>query len=119
MSGDPDPKGTTTMSVKLPARVPRRATAAPRAPQATASKQDARKTRVYFHCSNTLGVFVDPCGIDVEDLIEAHACAAQVVRAYIGSHTLDDWRGWVLHVSDPDEEELFVMPFTSALGPLQ
>ena len=29
---------------------------------------------------------------------------------------LDDWRGWVLHVSDDQGDELFVVPFTFVLG---
>lgn len=101
----------TVMSPKLPARAHR---PAPRSPQPDAG--NPRKIRVYFHCSHASEVFVDAVGIDVEDLVEAYACAGQVVRAYVERPTLDDWRGWTLHVSDADGQELFVMPFVAALG---
>jgi hypothetical protein len=105
----------TVMSPKLPARAPRAGLRSPPLEPAT-NKHDARKFRVYLHCSHAGEVFLDACGIDVEDLVEAHAHAAQVVRAYVGRPTLDDWRGWALHVSDAEGEDLFLIPFAAALG---
>jgi len=29
---------------------------------------------------------------------------------------MEDWRGWVLHVSDESGEEIFNLPFDSLLG---
>ncbi|MBR0713630.1 DUF6894 family protein [Bradyrhizobium liaoningense] len=73
-------------------------------------------TQVYFHCSNTNKVFVDRRGTVVEDLAEARDHATRVVRSLTGERSLEDWRDWVLHVSDDQGDELFVVPFTFVLG---
>jgi hypothetical protein len=72
--------------------------------------------QVYFHCSNAIGVSVDRCGSAVADLAEARDHATLVVRALIMKPVLEDWRGWVLHVSDDDGEEIFTVPFASMVG---
>jgi hypothetical protein len=72
--------------------------------------------QVYFHCSNTRGVAIDRCGSPVADLAEAGEHAALVVRSLIMTPNLEDWRGWVLHVSDKDGEEIFTVPFASLIG---
>jgi len=73
-------------------------------------------TQVYFHCSNTEGVWVDRRGAILGDLAEAKDYAALVVRALIMAPSTEDWRGWVLHVSDDLDEEIFSVPFASLLG---
>jgi hypothetical protein len=75
-------------------------------------------TQVYFHCSNTERVFVDRCGTAAADLIEAREHAAAIVRSLVTAPNLEDWRGWVLHVSDELGEEIFVVPFAHLLGKL-
>ena len=72
-------------------------------------------TQVYFHCSNTKKVFVDYCGAVVDDLAEARDRATRVVESFTCERSLDDWRDWVLHVSDDRGDELFVVPFTFVL----
>jgi hypothetical protein len=72
--------------------------------------------QVYFHCSNTVGVSIDRCGSAVADLTEAREHAVLVVRSLVMTATLEDWRAWVLHVSDAEGEEIFCVPFTSQLG---
>jgi hypothetical protein len=72
--------------------------------------------QVYFHCSNTIGISVDRCGSAVADLAEARDHATLVVRALIMKLVLEDWRGWVLHVSDDDGEEIFSVPFAYMVG---
>jgi hypothetical protein len=72
-------------------------------------------TQVYFHCSNTNKVLVDRCGAVVDDLAEARDHAACVVRSLTMARSLEDWRGWVLHVNDDLGEELFVVPFAFVL----
>ena len=74
--------------------------------------------QVYFHYSNTQGVLTDRCGAAVRDLAEAREHAAVVVHSLITRPNLEDWRGWVLHVSDDIGEEIFSVPFASALGKL-
>lgn len=73
-------------------------------------------TQVYFHCSNTEGVWVDRRGAILGDLAEAKDYAALVVRSLIMAPSTEDWRGWVLHVSDDLDEEIFSVPFASLLG---
>jgi len=73
-------------------------------------------TQVYFHCSNTSEVLIDRCGAVVDDLAEARDRAASVVRSLTTARNLEDWRDWVLHVSDDVGDELFVVPFAFVLG---
>jgi hypothetical protein len=73
-------------------------------------------TQVYFHCSNTKNVFVDRLGAAVDDLAEARDHATRVVQSLTSERTLEDWRDWVLHVSDDQGDELFIVPFTFVLG---
>ena len=69
-----------------------------------------------FHCSSSQGTLIDRCGAAVYDLAEARDHAALVVRSLIMAPGPEDWRGWVLHVSDDDGEEIFDLPFASVLG---
>jgi hypothetical protein len=72
--------------------------------------------QVYFHCSNTDGMLIDRDGAAVSNLIEARDRADQIMRSMIMAPGAEDWRDWVLHVSDDNGEELFELPFTSVLG---
>ena len=69
-------------------------------------------TQVYFHCSNTKKVFVDYRGA----VVDARDHATRVVQSFTNERSLEDWRDWVLHVSDDQGDELFVVPFTFVLG---
>ena len=73
-------------------------------------------SRIYFHCSNADGVFIDRCGAAMSNLEEAQAHAAVVVRSLIMTPSEEDWRSWVLHVSDDFGDEIFDLPFASLLG---
>jgi hypothetical protein len=73
-------------------------------------------TQVYFHCSNTKEVLLDRRGAVVGDLAEARDHATGVVRSLTKARGLEDWRDWVLHVSDELGDELFVVPFAFVLG---
>ena len=73
-------------------------------------------THVYFHCASGDEIYLDRRGAEVEDLVEAHQRAAQVVRDFIINHGAHDWRTWTLHVSDENGEELFLMPFAYMIG---
>ena len=73
-------------------------------------------TQVFFHCSNTKKVFVDYRGAVVDDLAEARDHATRVVESVTSERSRDDWRDWVLHVSDERGDELFIVPFTFVLG---
>jgi hypothetical protein len=68
-------------------------------------------TQVYFHCSNPKKVFVDRRGAVVDDLAEARERATRVVQFFTNELSLKDWRDWVMHVSDDQGDEVFVVPF--------
>ncbi|MCP3469802.1 hypothetical protein NLM33_05595 [Bradyrhizobium sp. CCGUVB1N3] len=72
--------------------------------------------QVYFHCSNTKKVFVDRHGAVLDDVTEARDRATLVVQSLTNQRSLEDWRDWILHVSDDRGDELFVVPFTFVLG---
>jgi hypothetical protein len=74
--------------------------------------------QLYFHCSNTLEVLIDRGGAAICDVTDARDHAAHVVRSLVTAANAEDWRGWVLQVSDDRGEEIFVMPFASLLGKL-
>ena len=57
-------------------------------------------TQVYFHCSSSRGVRIDQSGEAVSDLAEARDRAACIVRSLIMERGAEDWRDWVVHVSD-------------------
>ena len=48
--------------------------------------------------------------------VEAQDHAALVVRSLLMAPSTEDWRDWVLHVSDDIGEEIFCLPFASLLG---
>jgi hypothetical protein len=73
-------------------------------------------TQLYFHCSNTKKVFVDQRGAVLNGLAEARAYATRVVQSFANERSLEDWRDWILHVSDDQGDELFVVPFVFVLG---
>jgi hypothetical protein len=72
--------------------------------------------QVYFHCTSTRGVQLDRRGANADDLIEAHQHATRMVQSLITTPNAEDWRKWVLHVSDEQGDEIFVMPFSLMLG---
>ena len=72
--------------------------------------------QVYFNYSNTEEMLIDRRGAAIGDLDEAREQAALLVRSMIMTPNLEDWRGWVLHVSDDLGEEIFAVPFASLLG---
>jgi hypothetical protein len=73
-------------------------------------------TQLYFHCCSNEGLFIDHRGAAVANLAEARDRAANIVRSLVMSHTLEDWRSWVLLVRDELGEDLFAVPFASELG---
>ena len=74
--------------------------------------------QVYFHCSSSREVRVDQFGAVVSNLAEARDRAACVVRSLIMEKSAEDWRDWVVHVSDDFDDEIFAVPFSSVFGRL-
>jgi hypothetical protein len=73
---------------------------------------------IYLHRSNEQGVVLDQNGSDVADLAEARACAMRAIYTLLITPGPEDWREWMLHVSDEEGEEIFSVPFASVLGKL-
>src|SRR6266516_3438 len=67
--------------------------------------------QLYFHCTGMQGVMIDRYGTAVGNLAEARERAALVVRSLIMAPSLEDWRGWVRHVSDDIGDEIFAVSF--------
>ena len=73
-------------------------------------------SQVYFHCSSSGGVWIDRSGQAVSNISEARDRAACIVRSLIMERGAEDWRDWVVHVSDDSDDELFILPFACILG---
>jgi hypothetical protein len=73
-------------------------------------------TLVYFHCSNAKKALVDHHGAVVDHIAEARDHATHVVRSFTNERSHENWRDWVLHVSDDQGDELFVVPFMFVLS---
>ncbi|HXB78880.1 MAG TPA: hypothetical protein VNX23_16015 [Bradyrhizobium sp.] len=72
--------------------------------------------RLYLHCSNPENAPVRRRSTAVGDPAEVCEQATLAVQALIAAPIMEDWRGWVLHVSDENGEEIFNLPFDSLLG---
>jgi hypothetical protein len=70
----------------------------------------------YFDCSSATDVLLDRRGRRIDDLAEARAHAARLVQDLISAPGHEDWRDWVMHVSDEEGVEIFDVPFSSLLG---
>jgi hypothetical protein len=73
-------------------------------------------TEVYFHYSNARGVMVDRSGTALAGLTEARAHAESLVRSLVMRPSAEDWRSWILHVTDSNGDEIFDVPFAMVLG---
>ncbi|VIO74248.1 hypothetical protein CI1B_51330 [Bradyrhizobium ivorense] len=72
---------------------------------------------VYFHCSDDQHVILDRAGAAM-NLAEARLHAERLVRSYLMTPSAEDWRNWVLHVTDDLGDEIFELPFVDVLGEL-
>ncbi len=72
--------------------------------------------QLYFDCSSADRVLLDRRGYPIDDLTEARDYAAQIVMRLISAPGQEDWRDWVLHISDEDGEEVLEIPFLSVVG---
>jgi hypothetical protein len=73
-------------------------------------------TQLYFHCANKQQALLDSRGTAVANFAEARDRAAGVAQSLIMAPNLEDWRGWVVHVSDEHGDVIFGVPFASVLG---
>jgi Domain of unknown function (DUF6894) len=71
---------------------------------------------IYFHWSDANHDLIDSRGAAVSGFPEARAHADRLVRSLLRAPNMEDWRDWVLHVTDEYGDEILVVPFASALG---
>ena len=74
-------------------------------------------TALYFHCSDDEHVLVDRKG-SAMNLSEAREHAERLVRSFVMIPSAEDWRNWILYVTDDLGDELFELPFAAVLGKL-
>jgi len=72
--------------------------------------------QVYFHCSTTERALLNYGEAEVADMTEAREQAALLVRALVAAPGPEDWRDWMLHISDDLDEEMFSLTFKSVMG---
>jgi hypothetical protein len=74
-------------------------------------------TALYFHCSDDEHVLMDRTGRAM-NLSEAREHAERLVRTYVMTPSSEDWRNWILHVTDDLGTEIFELPFATIVGQL-
>ena len=71
----------------------------------------------FFHCTSRKRVLVDRTGYDLPDLVEVRRRAGGVMRRCIETGAVDgDRRDWLLRVTDEEDEDGFVLPFSDVIG---
>jgi hypothetical protein len=73
-------------------------------------------TQIYFDCCSPRQVLLDRRGSEVEDMVEACQHAVGLVHQLVASPGPQDWRDWVVRVSDEDGEEIFQVAFSPLVG---
>ncbi len=74
--------------------------------------------QVTFRCSSADRMLPNRCESFADGLTDAREQAEMVARALIATPGGEDWRAWVMHVSDDLGEEIMSLSFASLLGPL-
>jgi hypothetical protein len=72
--------------------------------------------QLYFHYSSSDKVVLNACERHVDSVADAREQAAQIVRSLIAKPGPEDWRDWVVHVTDHDDYEILSMSFSSQIG---
>jgi len=78
--------------------------------------KEIKMAQIYFHYSGAEGMQIDRHGSDTDDPLQACEDALRTVQMLIATATLEDWRHWVLHISDEEGARLFDIPFSTLLG---
>lgn len=74
---------------------------------------------VYFHCAGPGEVLIDHNGVEVLDLMEARDRARALARILLEeAYGTRDFTDWHVYVSDEDDEEMLLIPFSDVMPTL-
>ncbi len=80
---------------------------------------EAIMTHLYFHCAGPNEVLVDRCGTEVIDLAEARDHALAIARLIVeNAYGERDFSEWLIYVSDDDDDEVLLIPFSAVMPTL-
>jgi hypothetical protein len=71
---------------------------------------------IFFHWSDANHDLIDNRGAAVDGFADARAHADRLVRSLVMAPGMEDWRDWVLRVTDELGDVILVIPFASLLG---
>jgi hypothetical protein len=84
--------------------------------QIGAIEMEAQMFYLYFHCAGPGEILVDRDGAEVLDLIEARERALSLARILVeGAYGTRDFTDWHVYVSDEDDEEMLLIPFSAVM----
>lgn len=71
---------------------------------------------LYFHCAGPGEILIDRNGSEVLDLMEARDRALDLARILVEqAFGTRDFTDWHVYVSDEDDEELMLIPFSAVM----
>ena len=71
---------------------------------------------LYFHCAGPGEILIDRNGAEVLDLMEARDRALDLARILVEqAYGIRDFTDWHVYVSDEDDEELMLIPFSAVM----
>ncbi|HEV2565770.1 MAG TPA: hypothetical protein VGU19_11875 [Microvirga sp.] len=71
---------------------------------------------LYFHCAGPGEILIDRQGAEVLDLIEARDRALTLARAFVEkAYGMRDFADWHVYVSDDDDDEVLLIPFSDVM----
>ena len=74
---------------------------------------------LYFHCAGPGEVLIDRNGAEVLDLMEARDRARALARILLEeAYGTRDFTDWHVYVSDEDDEEMLLIPFSEVMPTL-
>ncbi|WP_262272848.1 MULTISPECIES: DUF6894 family protein [Microvirga] len=82
-------------------------------------EMEAHMFYLYFHCAGPGEILIDRHGAEVLDLIEARDRALSLARALVEkAYGARDFSDWHVYVSDEDDDEMLLIPFSDVMPTL-
>jgi hypothetical protein len=80
------------------------------------NEMEAQMFYLYFHCAGPGEILIDREGAEVLDLIEARDRARDLARIFVDrAYGTRDFTDWHVYVSDEDDEEMLLIPFSDVM----